>query len=1211
MPSTTPGMIWDEAAASGAVGLARAFESAWNASSPGRRPEPGNFLSPDDPARPANLLAILRVDIALRRRAGEDGRPERYAGRYAELRGDALVALLYEDYCLREEAGEGPDPAEYRARFPEVAARLREVLDIHELVAEPGSTSRDDDPTLVPFPEVGETIGGFRLVEELGRGSFARVFLAQERQLADRPVALKVSRTGSREPQTLARLQHTHIVPVHSYRTDPATGLHLLCMPYFGRVTLARLLADPSLRDPAAGADLVAALDRIGGADPAGSGRPFARNSLGRRSFPRAIAWWGARMAEGLQHAHDRGVLHRDVKPSNVLIAGDGMPMLLDFNLARERGIEDMPQSRLGGTLAYMAPEHLEALAEGQDGGIDHRADLYSLGMVLFEALGSEPMGGASEAATLADSLTWLLDHRRRSAPRLAPRSVTIPPSLEAVLGRCLAPAPDDRYATAADLATDLQAVADDAPLAFAPEPWPPRAARWLRRNRSAMALAVPIALAIVGLVVILFRTQAELNRRENGARELVHNGIRSSDLGEFQAAVAQFDTALAMIRDRPDLEALRGEAAKLREAARASLDVRGRADAFFGRAEPLRFALLGFVGDRAEASRHLPSTLRPFGVLEAKDWTRLDELRFLDAPRKDRLAREVDDLLFFWIVRVAMDAKDRRPEAPSAVAICEKALRFTGRGPTWKALRDWWDDPAGRRPFLPDRPSLERSASACFRWYLLGKLALDLDSAVAWLERAAQIEPEGYWHQFALAREHAEARRVDRALPPCNAAVALRPDSPWARRQRANLLAILGRWDEASNDLGEALQTCRSPSAEARVRLDRGLIRLRLGDFDGARSDFEAAIAVDPGGETSRDAERNLASLEADSGAPAAALSRYNALVASDPNDLARRARVRLLIRIGRAGLAEDDLDFLVASASPELEPQLLAERSAARLAQDRPIEAEDDALEAFRLQPSASNARLLDRARLASRKDLDRWPDRPDGFDAWPDGGPALRADLLAAAGRIDPDDRRARAVLLSAAFDHRGALSEADRLVGGSPRSVAARLARARIRFRARRHREAMADLTVALSEAPEGPDLIELRGMIRVESGEFEAGLIDLKVAEDLGQSSAVGPHMARALSALGRDRQAAEVWSRICRDNPTDAGAYLGLSKVRRRLGEWDRAFVALEAAASLAADRSLLLARVALGYAACLPARPDRLSRVISIGRRIAAGRSG
>jgi hypothetical protein len=153
--------------------------------------------------------------------------------------------------------------------------------------------------------------------------------------------------------------------------------------------------------------------------------------------------------------------------------------------------------------------------------------------------------------------------------------------------------------------------------------------------------------------------------------------------------------------------------------------------------------------------------------------------------------------------------------------------------------------------------------------------------------------------------------------------------------------------------------------------------------------------------------------------------------------------------------------------------------------------------------------------------------------------------------------------------------------------------------------------MADVTDALAESPEDPELIELRGMIRVEQGEFEGGLVDLMVAEDRGLTSAAGPQMARSLSALGREKQAAEVWTRICKDNPLDPRAYLGLSRARRRLGEWDRAFVALEAAASLVEDRSPLLRRVALGYASCLHARPDRLPRLISICRRIAGGFQG
>src|SRR5215210_2137662 len=203
-----PGRTWDEASSPEALLLARRYEAAWRGSS-GPCPDPADLL-PDDPRRrPGVLLALLRIDLTLRRRAGEAVDVEWYRRRYPDLGHETLVALAYEEFCLREEAGEHPDPAEYEARFPEIADGLREVLDIHGLVAEgsgSGSSTALLGPTTpaVPLPEAGQTIAGFRLVEELGRGAFARVFRAEERQLADRPVALKVARAGSREPQTLA-----------------------------------------------------------------------------------------------------------------------------------------------------------------------------------------------------------------------------------------------------------------------------------------------------------------------------------------------------------------------------------------------------------------------------------------------------------------------------------------------------------------------------------------------------------------------------------------------------------------------------------------------------------------------------------------------------------------------------------------------------------------------------------------------------------------------------------------------------------------------------------------------------------------------------------------------------------------------------------------------------------------------------------------------
>src|SRR5207237_4154266 len=106
-------------------------------------------------------------------------------------------------------------------------------------------------------------------------------------------------------------------------------------------------------------------------------------------SYIRAAAWLVAQLAQGLQHAHERGVLHRDIKPSNILVAADGQPLLLDFNLAQDQHV-DPTQATLGGTVAYMAPEHLRALSARSAAlarQVDERSDIYSLGMVLYEML--------------------------------------------------------------------------------------------------------------------------------------------------------------------------------------------------------------------------------------------------------------------------------------------------------------------------------------------------------------------------------------------------------------------------------------------------------------------------------------------------------------------------------------------------------------------------------------------------------------------------------------------------------------------------------------------------------------------------------------------------------------------------------------------------------------------------------------------------------
>jgi serine/threonine protein kinase len=1206
MNSTTLGRTWDEASSPEVVRLVRRFESAWRATD-GAWPDPIDFLPDGHAGHPGALLALLRADMALRRDAGRPAGVPWYRERYPTLDDEGLVALIYEEFCLREEAGETPDPAEYEAGFPGVAERLREVFAIHGLVAECPSTAtfpREPDEG-GDFPESGEIVAGFRLVEELGRGSFARVFRAEERRLANRPVVIKVARLGTREPQTLARLQHTHIVPVHSYRTDPARGLHLLCMPYFGGLTLARALADPGVAAARSGAELVAALDRL--QPDADRPRSAGQRALAERTYPRAIAWWGARLAEALQHAHERGILHLDVKPSNILLTDDGLPMLLDFNLAREPWTErrGAAAERVGGTLAYMAPEHLEALLKGHAKGLDHRADIYSLALVLQEALDSSPGPGRDDMTAVEGGLRRLLEARRSGPPRPRDGGRPIPPALRAVLGKCLSPDPSERHGSAAELAADLQAVADAAPLRYAREPAASRVAGWLRRNRVRLAVAIPIAIALALATAARFRAQAEGLRRESEVRRLFDLGRRWLAMGDCATAADQFAAAAEQARGRSGLH-------DLESGAREMGDLSRELDRFGRRADRLRFELLGFGGDAAGAWRELEDALSPFGGADGAERWRRGGLGRLDEPVRLRLIEEVDELLFIWAVAVATERPGDPGLARRAIGLCDRAVAASGPNGPWGVLRDWWR----RRPGAPRRDvSCEPEARACFRWGLLAGLYRDRRLMLAWLERARFLGPDDYWHQYALALHLEEDGDIEGTLRHYEAAVALRPDAPWAWFNRAHLYSFrLGAWEIALRDLDRAVASADDlPWDRVRFRIERGKVRQAVGDVVGARADLEAAIAADPPGRWGRDARLDRARLDAEAGAVGRGRAGYDDLLASDPSDrIARRARAGLSLRQGRAAEAEADLTRLLTDgtgATPGERADALAVRAVARLVLGRPAEAAADADAAARLAPTPGRARLQARAALAAGRDPDERQLEPDAIAGWPVGGPSLRADLAAAIERLDHAEaaHRARAAMLIALGENAAAMAEADRAVERSPTAGSYAL-RAEVRLRAGNRAGAMADVEHGLAVDPDDPRLLVLRGRMAIETGDPRTGLRWLDRAVFFGASGRVHAWRGRAMMALGRHERAVDAWSAALADDPDDAESFLGRAKCMRRLGLWENALADLQRAAERAPDGSPVLIRVTLAFVACLPARPDRFPRVVELAGRVLSG---
>jgi serine/threonine protein kinase len=351
---------------------------------------------------------------------------------------------------------------------------------------------------------VGQRVGDFELVRELGAGSFGRVYLARQLSL-DRMVALKVTVEPSSEARALAALEHDHIVRVFGEDLDPGAGVYLLSMQYVPGATLRQVLE--ALAGGAAsawtGRDLLAAIAACApgpvAADPAAL---RDRERLARCDHVEAVCWLGARLAEALGHAHRQGILHRDVKPSNILLHASGRVLLTDFNLATLRRGQG---HGFGGTVAYMAPEHLDAFNPGDPTppeAVDARSDVYSLGVVLFELLtGRRPFAPAPQGGPAVAALRALAAARRREAP--SPRGLRpdVPPVLDRVVRRCLQPDPRRRYPTAEELARVLDGCRELHALNRAAPTGP--LTRVARSQPVLMASVLPLLPHLVGALVV------------------------------------------------------------------------------------------------------------------------------------------------------------------------------------------------------------------------------------------------------------------------------------------------------------------------------------------------------------------------------------------------------------------------------------------------------------------------------------------------------------------------------------------------------------------------------------------------------------------------------------------------------------------------------------------------------------------------------------
>ncbi len=417
------------------------------------------------------------------------------------------------------------------SRFRGGSFEERELEDLDpEEVREFRSTARILED-LYPEGPGGSAIAGFRILGEIGRGGMGTVYLAEQEGLG-RKVALKVlspslalsNRSRQRflaEARALARLKDEHVVSIHE--VFEAGGVLAYAMEWVEGKSLRRILEGFRNLGLSARDVTLADLARELGIEEK---RLEARTPL---------QFWlrvGVSIARALEKVHEAGIVHRDVKPGNILIRRDGRALLADFGLARTGEETLSGSSGFLGTPVYAAPEQLRAdsreetrIAGGKEGDrregrgkrVDSRADLYSLAVTLFEVVaGRPPFRGASPEAVLLKILNGRGERLRRVAPHL-------PRDLETVLEKAGNPNPDARYRTAGEFADDLERVLHLEPIRARRPGILRRGLRGIRRNRRSFLAAGCGALLVFGAFQAWNYKEARERRRAATSAALRH----------------------------------------------------------------------------------------------------------------------------------------------------------------------------------------------------------------------------------------------------------------------------------------------------------------------------------------------------------------------------------------------------------------------------------------------------------------------------------------------------------------------------------------------------------------------------------------------------------------------------------------------------------------------------------------------------------------
>jgi serine/threonine protein kinase len=507
-----------------------------------------------------------------------------------------LVERLAEEFVRRFRAGERPSPEEYARAHPEHAAEIRELFPalvvMEELApSDGGGSGPPEAEAAASGPGRRERVGDYHILREIGHGGMGVVYEAEQVSLGRR-VALKLLSLPAgpggaslerfrREARAAAQLHHTNIVPVFEVGQDGGTCYYAMQLIHGqGLDEVIKELRDAGGKPggPGEGPATISAAGPVAqslllgrfeapnlAASPAPEERPgparetnstvtrmadteLSAPGTGGRRYYQSVARLGVQAAEALAYAHQRGIIHRDVKPSNLLLDAAGVVWVTDFGLAKHTPLtppadgadagEDLTHTGdIIGTIRYMAPERFR-------GQCDARADVYGLGLTLYELLTLRPAFAGTDRLRLIEQIG------RQEPPRPRALDRHIPPDLETVILRAIEKEPGRRYATAGELAADLRRYLADEPVQARRPSALYRLRKFARRNKGLVAAAAAVALTLVVAVAAVSwkwwqaeeaRSQEEEAKAQaEGDRDRALRAERQARLREAEALVSQ-----------------------------------------------------------------------------------------------------------------------------------------------------------------------------------------------------------------------------------------------------------------------------------------------------------------------------------------------------------------------------------------------------------------------------------------------------------------------------------------------------------------------------------------------------------------------------------------------------------------------------------------------------------------------------------------------